>query len=129
MTLGTVKLTIKTNQDTYQQIRSVEVALKLGSKKRLTECLGDKQVLVYHLGHIFSNLDSKDVASEGLGGNENVWLGAGKEDVVQRLNVATISLGGGPNILLLPVIMRKSAWVLWTVGDSQDSQVKCSYTA
>lgn len=41
MTLGTVKLTIKNNQDTYQQIKSVEVALKLGSKERLKECLGD----------------------------------------------------------------------------------------
>lgn len=109
MTLGTVKLTIKTNQDTHQQIKSVEVALKLGSKKRLTECLGDKQVLVNHLGHIFSNLDFKDVASEGSGGNENVSLGAGKEYGVQRLSVSIVSVGGRPNILLLPGIMRKSS--------------------
>lgn len=102
MTPGTVKLTIKTNQDTYQQIKSVEVTLKLGSKKRLKECLGDEQVLLNHLGHIFSNLDSKDVASEGSGGNENVWLGSGKEDGVQRLSVATISW-------YLFVIMRKSS--------------------
>lgn len=91
MTLGTVKLTIKTNQDTYQPIKSVEVSLKLGSKKRLKECLGDQHALPNHLEQIFSNLDSEDIASEGSGGNENVLLEKGKGDGMQRPNVAAIS--------------------------------------
>lgn len=100
-TMSTVKLTIKTNPDTYQPIKSVEVALKLGSEKRQKECLRDQGVLLNDLECVFSDLGSEDVASEGSGGNGNVLLEKGKGDGMQ-----------GQSIPQSSAIMRKSSMCL-----------------
>lgn len=42
VTLGTVKLTIKINQDSYKAIKSVKVTTKLGRQKRLEDRPGEQ---------------------------------------------------------------------------------------
>lgn len=74
VTLGSVKLTTKPSQDSYQATKMVEVATKQRRQKRLEECHGEggrgggcsQQAPLNHLEQISSTLCSEGIAIESF---------------------------------------------------------------